>query len=376
MIFRRAIVNELASNAGAVFTVLFSILFSVSLVRILGEAAGGRVDNQAVFALVALAAITWLPPLLTLTLFISTLMTLSRAFRDSEMVVWFASGQSLLAWVRPVLRFGLPIVLMVAALALFVTPWAQQQVAESRQQFAQRDDVSRVAPGRFIESAATDRVFFVENVDLEGSTVRNVFVSARSGGKEGVIVAAEGLIETRPDGERFLVLAQGRRYEGVPGQAEYRLVEFERYAIRLESRPDAPLQEIKARAKPTRQLVAERNPFHDAELLWRIGMPLVCLLLALLAVPLAWTNPRIGRSANLIVAVLVFSLYLTSLQLVQAYVQLQRLPFGVGVWLPHSVALAAIVLLFTRRVYMQRWLPSFLWRSRPGAARSAAGAPR
>jgi lipopolysaccharide export system permease protein len=372
MIFRRAIVNELASNAGAVFTVLFSILFSVSLVRILGEAAGGRVDNQAVFALVALAAITWLPPLLTLTLFISTLMTLSRAFRDSEMVVWFASGQSLVAWVRPVLRFGLPIVLLVAALALFVTPWAQQQIADSRQQFAQRDDVSRVAPGRFIESAATDRVFFVENVDLEGSTVRNVFVSARSGGKEGVIVAAEGLIETRPDGERFLVLSKGRRYEGVPGLAEYRLVEFERYAIRLESRPDAPLQEIKARAKPTQQLMQERNPFHDAELLWRIGMPLVCLLLALLAIPLAWTNPRIGRSANLIVAVLVFSLYLTSLQLVQAHVQLQRLPFRVGVWLPHAVALAAIVLLFTRRVYMQRWLPAFLLRPWRASARAAA----
>jgi lipopolysaccharide export system permease protein len=111
MIFRRAIVAELTSNAGAVLTVLFSILFSVGLVRILGEAAGGRVDNQAVFALVALTALTWLPHLLTLTLFIAVLITLTRAFRDSEMVVWFASGQSLIAWVRPVLRFVVPIAL-------------------------------------------------------------------------------------------------------------------------------------------------------------------------------------------------------------------------------------------------------------------------
>jgi lipopolysaccharide export system permease protein len=357
MIFRRAIVTELTSTAGGVFTVLFTILFSVGLVRILGEAAGGRVDNQAVFALVALTALTWLPQLLTLTLFIATLITLTRAFRDSEMVVWFASGQSLLDWVRPVLRFALPIVLLVALLALFATPWAQRQIIESKQRFAQRDDVSRVAPGRFIESRAAERVFFVENVDIERGTVRNIFVSHRSQGREGVIVAAEGVIELRPDGERFLVLSRGRRYEGTPGQAEYRLIEFERYAIRIESRPDAPLQEIKARAKPTRELLSERSPFNDAELLWRVGFPVVALLLGLLAIPLAWTNPRLGRSTNLLIAILVFFCYFTGMQLIQANVQLQRLPFRTAVWLPHAIVVAIIVLLFVRRVYLQRWLP-------------------
>ena len=370
MIFRRAIVAELSSTAGGVFTVLFTILFSVGLVRILGEAAGGRVDNQAVFALVALTALTWLPQLLTLTVFISVLITLTRAFRDSEMVVWFASGQSLLDWLRPVLRFALPIVALVAVLSLFATPWAQRQIVESKQRFAQRDDVSRVAPGRFIESGAADRVFFVENVDLERGTVRNVFVAHRSQGREGVIVAAEGVIEVRPDGERFLVLSRGRRYEGAPGQAEYRLVEFERYAIRIESRPDAPLQEIRARAKPTRELLQERTPYHDAELLWRVGFPMVALLLSLLAIPLAWTNPRLGRSANLLIAILVFFCYFTGMQLVQANVQLQRLPFRTGVWLPHAIVLAAIVLLFARRVFMQRWLPR--WPRRSGGTQGAA----
>ena len=357
MIFRRAIVAELSSTAGGVFTVLFTILFSVGLVRILGEAAGGRVDNQAVFALVALTALTWLPQLLTLTAFIAVLITLTRAFRDSEMVVWFASGQSLLDWIRPVLRFALPIVLLVALLALFATPWAQRQIVESKQRFAQRDDVSRVAPGRFIESGAADRVFFVENVDLEGGTVRNVFVSHRSQGREGVIVAAEGVIELRPGGERYLVLSRGRRYEGTPGQAEYRLVEFERYAVRIESRPDAPLQEIRARAKTTRELLDDRTPFNDAELMWRVGFPMVALLLALLAIPLAWTNPRLGRSANLLIAILVFFCYFTGMQLIQANVQLQRLPFWIAVWLPHALVLATVVLLFTRRVFLQRWLP-------------------
>jgi len=202
MIFRRAIVNELSSNAGAVFTVLFSIVFSVTLVRILGQAAAGTVDNQAVFSIVALSALTVLPLMLSLTLFIAILITLSRAYRDSEMVVWCASGQSLTAWLWPVSRFALPGVVLVAVLSLVVTPWANGQISESRERFAKRDDVSRVAPGRFIESSRADRVVFVENVDIEGSTVRNIFVSGRQGEREMVIVAAAGEIEQRDSGER------------------------------------------------------------------------------------------------------------------------------------------------------------------------------
>jgi len=131
MIFKRAIFSELTSTAGAVFTVLFSIIFSVGLVRILGDAAGGRVDNAAVFQLVALAALTNLPTVLTLTLFVSVLIALSRSFRDSEMVVWFSSGQSLLAWIGPVLRFATPIVVLIALLTIGVSPWAERQIAES-----------------------------------------------------------------------------------------------------------------------------------------------------------------------------------------------------------------------------------------------------
>ncbi len=360
MIFKRAIVSELSSTAGAVFTVLFSIIFSVGLVRILGEAAGGRVDSAAVFQIVALTALTHLPTVLTLTLFVAVLMTLSRWFRDSEMVVWFASGQSLLAWIGPVLRFATPIIVLVGVLALVVSPWSQRLITDSKKQFENRDDVSKVAPGRFIESSGADRVFFIESVDFDGARVKNVFVSHRSQGREGVIVAADGAIEARDNGDRYLILENGRRYEGVPGQAEYRMTEFARYSLRLDVQADAPIAEIAARAKPSDTLWNEDTPFHRAELLWRIGLPIVALLLALLAIPLAWANPRIGRSFNLIVAVFAFLLYNNGMSVVQAWVQQQRLPFSTAVWLTHAVVAAIITLMFVRRVYMQRWLPRWV----------------
>jgi lipopolysaccharide export system permease protein len=359
MIFKRAIFNELTTTAGAVFTVLFSIIFSVGLVRILGDAAGGRVDNAAVFQLVALAALTNLPTVLTLTLFVAVLIALSRSFRDSEMVVWFSSGQSLLNWIWPVLRFATPIVVLVALLSLGVSPWSERQIAESRKRYEQRDDVSKVAPGRFIESSAADRVFFVESVDLEGARVRNVFVSHRSQGREGVIVAAHGVIEVRDNGDRFLVLESGRRYEGKPGEAEYRMTEFDRYLLRIDTRPDEPIAEVAARAKTTGQLLSEGTTFTRAELLIRLSQPVVAVLLALLAIPLAYLNPRVGRSFNLILAVLAFLLYNNGLSVVKAWVQQGRLSFAIGVWLVHFVVLLLVTLLFTRRVYMQRWIPKW-----------------
>ncbi|HEX4598745.1 MAG TPA: LPS export ABC transporter permease LptF [Burkholderiaceae bacterium] len=357
MIFQRAIARELASTAGAFFTVLFCILFSVGLVRILGEAANGEIDSSAVASLLALSALTNLPIVLTLTVFGSVLMAMSRAFRDSEMVVWFTAGRSLLAWVPPVIRFALPIVLLIAVLTLLVAPWANGQIAESRSRFEQRDDLSKVMPGRFAESSSADRVFFVESVDLEGARVRNVFVAHHAPDRDSVIAAAEGEVQPQADGTRLLILHKGRRYEGLPGEPGFRVVEFGRYSVPLDQPVQTPFSPATARALPTLDLLVEPKPLHQGELLWRLGVPVMAVMLALLAVPLAFVNPRIGRSANLIVAVLLFVLYLDGIQITQAWVQQGRIGFLAGAWLAHTSAFALLVVLFVRRVYLQRWAP-------------------
>src|SRR5690606_34436140 len=105
------------------------------------------------------------------------LMALTRAWRDSEMVVWFASGQSLLAWVRPVLGFAAPFAVLVGVIAFAVSPWANRQASEYQQRFAQREDIAQVSAGQFRESVSANRVFFVESLDEDQTEVRNVFVT-------------------------------------------------------------------------------------------------------------------------------------------------------------------------------------------------------
>lgn len=132
MIFQRALRRELLGTAGAVFTTLFTITITWMLIKVLGQAAGGKVASADVVALIGFSALNYLPIILILTGFISVLLVVSRTYQDSEMVVWFASGLSLSSWIRPVLTFGFPIIVLTGLLSFMVTPWAIQQSAEFR----------------------------------------------------------------------------------------------------------------------------------------------------------------------------------------------------------------------------------------------------
>ncbi len=153
MIFQRTLLREFAQLAGAVFLTLFLIALTTRLVRLLGQAAGGKIPSDAVVAYLGFFALNALPLLLSLTLFITVLLTLARTYRDSEMVIWFSSGLSLTAWIRPVLVFALPLVSVIAALSLVIAPWSVQMAEQYRSRVDTRDDVSRVDPGVFGEIA-------------------------------------------------------------------------------------------------------------------------------------------------------------------------------------------------------------------------------
>jgi lipopolysaccharide export system permease protein len=349
VIFQRSLLREFGDLAVAVFATLFAITLSTQLIRYLGQAASGRILSEAVLALLGFSALNYLPVLLSLTLFISVLLTISRSYRDSEMVIWFSAGIPLTAWVRPVLIFAAPLVFVIALLSLFLAPWANNQSEEYRRQLDSRNEMSRIAPGVFRESANAERVFFVEGVAGDSSGVQNVFVTSMQSGRLGVMVSRRGFEETAANGDRFIVLADGRRYEGIPGEAEYRVMEFKRYALRIETR-EAKSGQIPARALSTQTLLAEPDQGNLAELLWRIGLPLGALNLALLAIPLAFVNPRASRSTNLVFALLTYMVYSNLISVSQAWVSQGKISFDVGWWAVHVVMLLLLLALFYRRM--------------------------
>ncbi len=357
MIFLRTLLREFANLAVAVFLSLFLIALTTRLIRLLGQAAGGKIPSDAVVAFLGFSALNLLPVLLSLTLFIAVLLALNRAWRDSEMVIWFNSGLSLAAWLRPVLIFAAPLVLVIALLSFFISPWSAQMSEQYRSRIDSRDDISRVEPGAFGESRNKERVFFVESIAGDKASVQNVFVNSIQHRRTGVMMSERGFVEVAPNGDRFLVLLSGRRYEGTPGEADFRTMEFERYATRVQTKEgDEPVATHKSAS--TLGLIQNPTRANLGELLWRIGVPLSALILALLAIPMSFVNPRAGRSVNLLFALLTYMVYSNLLSVSQARVAQGKFAFSTGWWLVHAVMLAVLLLLFAQRMGLIR-LP---WR--------------
>ncbi|MDD5300302.1 MAG: LPS export ABC transporter permease LptF [Gallionella sp.] len=348
-IFHRALVGEFVSNGLLVFTVLIGIVVISQLIRLLSDAVGGKIAVDGVLALLGFSAVNYLPVLLSISLFISILLTLSRCYRDSEMVVWFCAGIGLTRWIRPVLWYAVPVVSLIALLSLVLSPWALQKADEFKNKLESRDDVVSATPGTFRESKQADRVYFIENVNVGSNRVGNVFVQSEQNGKLGTMVAQQGLQETLSNGDRFLVLLNGTRYEGTPGQLDYRIVEFERYAIRIDSVPTKQTLPW-ARTMSTPELWRKRTAWHLAELEWRLGLPISAAMLALLAIPLSYVNPRAGRSLNMVLAIVLYMLYSNMISVTNAWVGQGKLSPGVGLWGIHAVMLIIMLLMFYRRM--------------------------
>ncbi|MCA1978511.1 MAG: LPS export ABC transporter permease LptF [Thiobacillus sp.] len=348
MLYRRALTREMALTTGAVLTVLVAIALVVLFIRLLGDVARGELANEAVFAFLGFSLLYFLPVLMTIALFAGVLMPLSRMWRDSEMVIWFNAGLSLTQWLRPVLMFALPFALVILLLTLALNPWAQAKKNDYRQDLQSRSDSSLIAPGMFAESGSAGRVYYVESLNPLTGVIRNVFMQSRLDGKLGLVVAKEGSHTELPDGSRYLVFKEGRRYEGIPGHLDYRVVQFKRYWMRLDPVVVGQSQPGIRQAPPGR-LFADDSPPARAELLWRLGVPVSALVLAAMAIPLSFVNTRARRSWGLIVALLVYFIYNNLLSLTQAWVAQGKLGPWSGMLTPHVVMLLAVVTLFYLR---------------------------
>jgi lipopolysaccharide export system permease protein len=359
MIFQRAIRRELLSAMGAVFTALFTIIISVTLIRILGDAAAGKIASSDVLSLLGFASLINLPVLISLSTFIAVLMVVARSYQDSEMVVWFASGVSLMDWVRPVMQVGLPMVILTAVLSFWLTPWSQKYSAEQRERFRNREDISRVSPGKFQESANGEKVFFVEGLSSDTTKVKNVFLSQNKNQESGVVLAREGTMSIDARGDKLLQLHEGRRYDGMLGSPEFRIMNFERYTVIIASNTKELAENKSARVLPTAKLIIDPTRNNLAELLFRISAPLTCLMQMLLAIPLGFVNPRRGRTLNLMIALLLAVTYFNVTSIMQAMVAQGKASFGMSWWPLHLAAGALIVLLFFwRNNPNMRWHPS------------------
>ncbi len=308
MLFHSSIRKEMARSFGATVVVLATIVMTMLLIRTLSLAQRGSVNPTEVAIVLGYTVLGHAPTILTLSLFIAIVGTLSRMYRDSEMVIWFCAGQGLGSFVVPLLRFVWPILLMIAALALFGWPWAHQQSQKLRDRFESRSDMERVAPGQFQESAGGNRVFFIDKDSVGGKSAGEVFIAATERGVQTITSARAGRVETVGQ-DQFLLLSRGQRLETALDNSSIKISEFDEYSVLINEK----VREIDRAAPPrilsTQALLEGRTAPFMGELSWRLGLALAAVNFVLIGLVVSSANPRIGRNVNLFFSLFTFIVY-------------------------------------------------------------------
>ena len=349
-ILDRYIFREIAATWLAVTFVLLMILLTNQFARVLGDVAKGKLPKGAVIDVIGLSAVQYLTVLIPIGLFLSIMLALGRLYRDSEMPAMMACRVGPSGVYRPLVWLTLPLVVGVAWLAIDLGPRALQTVERIGAEARREADLASIEPGRFTVFGPSNAVVYGERVTARG-VMENVFLQRFVEDDSGeaniveVVVAERGeQVDSDDPDIRFLVLQNGRRYEGVPGTPQFRVVEFAEHGIPYRL-PSLEPPEPEPREMPVSTLVRSADPIHRAELQWRIGVPLSTIILAIFAVPLSRSQPRSGRYGRLAVGLLVFIIYFNLLSAAKAWVEKGELDPAVGLWWVHGLFLLAALML-------------------------------
>ena len=354
-ILDRYIFREIATAWLGVTLVLLLILLTNQFARVLGDVAKGNLPKDAAFDVIGLSAVQYLTILVPIGLFLAIMLALGRLYRDSELPAMMACRVGPTGIYRPLTWLMLPLVLGVAWLSIEGGPWALTNVDRIGAEARREADLASIEPGQFTAFGPDKAVVYGEAVTAEGH-MKNVFMQRRvDGGQIEVVIADLGeMVESDDPNVRMLVLHDGRRYEGVPGTTEFRVIEFAEHGIPYRL-PSLEADEPRPRAMAFFDLARSDKPEHIAEFQWRLGVPLSTIILAILAVPLSRSQPRAGRYGRLAIGLLVFIIYLNMMSAAKAWIEQSTISPALGIWWVHgTVLLFALGLLAVQNGYHRR----------------------
>ena len=337
--------REVATTWLAVTSVLLVILLSNQLARVLSQAAANDFPRRVVLALIGLTSAGYLTIIVPIGFFLAIILALGRLYHESEMAAIQACGVGPSGLFRPIGVLGVLIAGMLAWLSFAAVPQASAQAQAIRAEALREAQFGAIEPGRFRTFGGGNVVFYAERVDSNGILYNvNVFVDRPTGVKNQSVLevwtANRAVQRGAGQPEQTFVLYDGRRYEGIPGTGDFRIIEFSEGGIPIRL-GDLVRNSSKSEMKTTAELLASGTNADIAELQWRISTPLMALVLMMLAVPLSRLKPRQGRFGRIGLAILAYFLYYQLLLATRAWVESGSLTPTIGLWWVHAAALIA-----------------------------------
>lgn len=369
VILSRYIFKETIKTQIAVFGILLMIFLSQSFIRILSRAARGAIPTQLVSEMLALNIPYMALLMLPLSLFIAILFAHGRLYAESEMTVMRAVGLGPASTMHIAQALALLTMLISGFNAMWVAPWAEEQQYQLLEKVKADPGLFALDSGRFMNLDNGKVVAYIDQLEGEGvKTLSRIYILQQGDAKQApsVVVSDSGSIQQDGKGLQWLTLNNGQRYEGPTAKGEFKISQFAEYRTWLQDRAEEVASNRKVSALPLQELLVSHHPKAEAELQWRVALPLSIPILTLIVVPMAVVNPRQGRYAKLLPAILLYLSYFLLLSAGKAALERGSLPALPGLY---SVPLLFLLLFaLPLNLVETRWCNRLRLRMKGGKA--------
>lgn len=326
----------------AVTLTLLLIVMSGRFIKYLAEAASGGLAADVLFTIMAYRLPGFLELILPLGFFLGILLCYGKLYLDSEMTVLAACGMSMRRLVAYTLITAMLVATVVGYLSLNLTAWGATQAENIFREQDSRTEFDTLMPGQFQTLGSKDGVTYTEKLSDDRKQMHNLFISQHQEKKDSlVLLVAETGTQyiDEATGSRFLLLENGYRYDGNPGELNYRVTKYQQYGVRIPP-PKTRKWRLKSELKTTASLMESDDLKDIAQLQWRISLPLLVPIVTLLAIPLSRVNPRQGRYVRLLPAIFLYMGYLIILTTAKSALEDGKIPPYLGLWWVHLLFLS------------------------------------
>ena len=319
MIIFRYLAREVLTTMLAISIILLLIILSGRFAKLLTQAASGQIDAGVLFTVIGFMSLRFLELILSLGLYIGILLSYGRLYVDSEMTVLSACGVSEKRLLFYTLLFSIPVAITVGLISNYLAPQGYKTTHKILAEQRNRTEFETLTAARFVESDGGKGISYAGAISDDRKRLKDVFVAQMDQGTEGntqsILIANRG--HTKVDektGRKYLVLEEGKRYTGIPGQSNYELIEFEEYH-QLLPQPTYTLPKHKeTEGMSLLELLNDGSKEAQAALHWRFSHMVLVLITAFLALSLSRTKPRKGRYGKILPAILAYMIYVVLLE--------------------------------------------------------------
>jgi len=336
--------------------IIVLMVFGNQFVLTVQESVEHGIPFKELMPIVSLNMLRDIPIILSLSLFLSIIVSISQLYKNSEAVVMNSIGigdKNFIDLIKPIVFISF---IVVFILSIYLVPWAKQQKSITEDKTFNASEFSFITEGKFEKFKNGEIIFYASESEISKNSgdqdMEEIFIYSSNNGKPIIVLASEATKYVDSESKSiYLRLKRGVRYEGLPSDVNINILDFDQYDLEIVSGEvkKAILNVSKIEERTSIDLIKVGGFLANAELQWRISQPISILLLSVLGVFLGKTSPRSGKGFNLLIGIVFFMLYNNALLVAKSAIENDQLSPLIGMWSIHLLLLLILIIFYQFR---------------------------